>query len=218
MGNAPKGVRLIDLGLPSGTKWSNMDIGAPGENQPGLFFAFGETEGYSYETHAEHSFSWESYKWGGGCSTNEGITKYQVDDHHRGCWYSAEGQFIGDGKDKLEPEDDAAVVLWAGKWRMPTDLEMQELHDNCTTELMSIDGQAGRLFTSRINGNTIFFPFAGDVAKDEVKARDERGYYWSNKVAANNTSSAIILFVGLNTGVFPAFRFAGRCIRPVQTK
>ena len=28
MGNAPSGVRLIDLGLPSGTKWANMDIGA----------------------------------------------------------------------------------------------------------------------------------------------------------------------------------------------
>lgn len=87
MGNAPSGVRLIDLGLPSGTKWANMDIGAAGENQPGLFFAFGEVEGYDFDTDDGHYFFWNTYKWGSGAAISAGITKYQMDDHEEGCWY-----------------------------------------------------------------------------------------------------------------------------------
>ena len=31
----------------------------------------------------------------------------------------------------LDSQDDAAHVVWGGKWRMPTDLEQDELRDNC---------------------------------------------------------------------------------------
>ena len=81
MGHAPSGVRLIDLGLPSGTKWANMDIGAAGENQPGLFFAFGEVEGSGFDVNDGHYYFWNAYKWGSGTETSDGITKYQMDDH-----------------------------------------------------------------------------------------------------------------------------------------
>ncbi len=217
MGKAPKGVRLIDLGLPSGTKWSNMDIGASGEYQTGLFFAFGETVGY--EIHTEHNFYWDTYKWGNGTMTSEGITKYQKDDQEKGCWYDADGKFIGDGKVMLDPEDDAAIVLWGGKWRMPSDMELCELVNNCSSVVDSVNGQRGRLFTSKINGNTIFFAFSGDIAKDEVKGRNTKGYYWSSELSVEKTSQAQTLFIGEeNVGVFPGFRFGARPIRPVQSK
>ena len=35
-------MEYIDLGLPSGTKWANMNIGAETETDYGLYFQWGE--------------------------------------------------------------------------------------------------------------------------------------------------------------------------------
>lgn len=40
------GYSYVDLGLPSGTLWATMNIGAEGPEDYGLYFAWGETEGY----------------------------------------------------------------------------------------------------------------------------------------------------------------------------
>lgn len=36
----------VDLALPSGTRWATMNIGAEKETDYGLYFAWGETQGY----------------------------------------------------------------------------------------------------------------------------------------------------------------------------
>lgn len=43
--NTPNGVTAIDLGLPSGTKWANMNIGAKSISSYGDYFAWAETKG-----------------------------------------------------------------------------------------------------------------------------------------------------------------------------
>lgn len=40
---------MIDLGLPSGTKWANINIGASREEEFGLFFKWGDTEGHGQD-------------------------------------------------------------------------------------------------------------------------------------------------------------------------
>ena len=40
------GFEYVDLGLPSGTKWAKNNVGANSETDYGLYFAFGETNGY----------------------------------------------------------------------------------------------------------------------------------------------------------------------------
>jgi len=40
----PAGVEIVDLGLPSGTKWANMNVGASNPEDFGYFYAWGETE------------------------------------------------------------------------------------------------------------------------------------------------------------------------------
>ena len=100
---------------------------------------------------------------------------------------------------------------------MPTAAEVQELIDGCTSELTTIDGETVRLFTSKTNGETVLFPVSGDIAKDEVKARNERGYYWSKTLNEEDVSQGMVLFLGPNAvACFPAARFGGRPIRPVQ--
>lgn len=46
--NSPKGVEAIDLGLPSGTKWAIMNVGATTPEDYGGYYAWGETEERPY--------------------------------------------------------------------------------------------------------------------------------------------------------------------------
>lgn len=41
--NAPSGVQLIDLGLPSGTLWTDRNLGADAPEETGDYYRFGET-------------------------------------------------------------------------------------------------------------------------------------------------------------------------------
>ena len=41
------GFEYVDLGLPSGTLWATMNVGASSETDYGLYFAWGETQGYT---------------------------------------------------------------------------------------------------------------------------------------------------------------------------
>lgn len=41
--NAPSGVQLIDLGLPSGTLWADRNLGADAPEKTGDYYRFGET-------------------------------------------------------------------------------------------------------------------------------------------------------------------------------
>ena len=43
-GHTPAGVEAVDLGLPSGTKWANMNVGAETPEDYGSYFAWGETQ------------------------------------------------------------------------------------------------------------------------------------------------------------------------------
>ena len=45
--NTHNGHEFVDLGLPSGTLWATCNVGATSPEQRGLYFAWGETEGYS---------------------------------------------------------------------------------------------------------------------------------------------------------------------------
>ena len=38
---------FVDLGLPSGLKWASCNVGASKPEEYGLYFAWGETQGYS---------------------------------------------------------------------------------------------------------------------------------------------------------------------------
>ena len=61
----------------------------------------------------------------------------------------------------LDLADDAAYINMGGAWRMPTKDEFEELLNNTTHEVKTINGIKGMLFTSTINGHQLFIPFAG---------------------------------------------------------
>ena len=100
----------VDLGLPSGTLWATTNVGAEKPEDYGLYFAWGETTGYTGDTNDGYLFDWASYKWCNG-DYNQ-LTKY--------CYDISSGyNGFTDTLTELEPEDDAAYVNWGPDWRMP---------------------------------------------------------------------------------------------------
>ena len=203
-GTAPAGAAAIDLGLPSGTKWANMNVGATTPEGYGLYFAWGETVGYGSDTSDGRSFDWASYKWCNGSYDTQ--TKY--------CTVSSYGTV--DNKTVLDLEDDAAYVNWGAKWRMPTITEIQELLNNTTSEWTTQNGVYGRKFTSKSNGNSVFLPAAGYRYGSRVRSQASDGYYWSSSLDESYPGDARSLYFdsgGQDTNDFD--RSYGFTVRPV---
>jgi len=201
---APAGVEAVDLGLPSGTKWANMNVGATAPEDYGLYFAWGETMGYTSDTSDGHSFDWENYKWCNG--SGKTLTKY--------CTTSDYGTV--DNKMVLDLEDDAAYLNWGDKWRMPTITEIQELLDNTTSEWTTQNGVYGRKFTSKSNGNAVFLPAAGYRYGSRLRNQSTDGYYWSSSLSESGQDFALYLsFDSGSQGTYGEDRYYGYSVRPV---
>ena len=194
------GHTYVDLGLPSGTKWGVMNIGAENETDYGLYFAWGETKGYTGITE-EKKFIWDDYKYG----TESNLTKYNTTD----------------GLTTLEPSDDAATVNWGGKWRMPTIEQFNELLDpsNCTNEWVEdYDGSGvnGRLFTSVRNSKTLFFPAAGNLYDDSLSSTEVVGVFWSCALSwIAELRAQLLYFDSGEVGMYGSSRVRGFSVRPV---
>lgn len=170
----PNGLVAVDLGLDSGTCWANMNVGAKKPEDYGLYFAWGETIGYTSSD--SHSFDFAHYKWCNG--TSKSLTKY--------CTDRADG--IVDNKTTLDLEDDAARANWGGEWIMPTRSMMEELLEYTTSEWITVNDISGYKLTSKINGNSIFLPAAGvGGEKGGIGDRNYRGWYLSSSMHIGRT-------------------------------
>ena len=206
-GSAPSD-EYVDLDVS--VKWATRNLGADKPTDVGYYFAWGETE-------RRYSTSWSTYKWmTPGESKIKYITKYTVDDKLEGAiWYDDTGNFIGDGKTVLEPEDDAAASALGNPWRMPTYDEFMELKDRCNCEYTEQDGVNGLLVTSH-NGNSIFFP---EVKRPIGFDHDtDVSQYWTSSIYDYDSGEARVFWFtksGIMTNTVSE-RMVGFPIRPVR--
>ena len=170
VGETPSNVEAVDLGLPSGTLWANMNVGATSPLDDGLYFAYGETTGCTSDTSDGHVFNWSTYKYCNG--TKNSIWKY--------CTTSISGAV--DDKTTLEPKDDAAYVNWGDGWRIPTKVEMQELIDNTQKYFYSKNGVRILQLTSKKNGKMIELPFSGNRYNSTISNQGTAARYWTSTV------------------------------------
>lgn len=96
---------------------------------------------------------------------------------------------------------DAATANWGSSWRMPTKEEIQELIDNCTWELVTLNA----MYVYNVkgsNGNSIFLPVND---------------YWSS-TPHSNTDSGWVLDISYNYSPYKTFtdRHFPCMIRPVS--
>ena len=196
------GFEYVDLGLPSGTKWAKNNVGANSETDYGLYFAFGETNGYNRFTNGDRTFDRRNYKFSNK-SFIYNFTKYNNTD----------------GKTVLDLCDDAAYIHMGGKWHMPTDEQIRELIKN-TENIWVTDynnsGSNGRLFTSKRNGEKLFFPACGLLFAEGYYGLNKSGHFWSSSVDNNRNDCGRDLWfgtVGISTG--NGNRILGLCVRGV---
>lgn len=221
------GFESVDLGLASNIEWSTMNVGATSTVDPGLYFQWGETIGYTRDS--GHLFTKDTYSY----------SKYNSSDK----------------KTILEDNDDAAHVNWGENWRMPSQKECLELIQNTyfewTNNYMETgisgyivykaksDSDKGRLKNSEhkekptnsysTNDIHIFLPVTGYFADTEKKIQaEDQGFYWTSSLSSEidyERSYRMYIYDGEGrtgetvgaeaTGTY--YRHVGRCIRPVRT-
>ena len=190
----------VDLGLS--VKWAKCNVGAEKETDAGLYFAWGETTGYTAsQVGTDKRFSWSDYKYGNSSSN---LTKYNQSD----------------GKTVLKSTDDAATQIMGEGWRMPTQSEFQELIDNTDKLWTTINGVNGYKFTSKKEGyqnNSIFIPAAGNCGDGSVDTVGSYGNVWSSSLNASYPYYAWLLdFRSGSCYMSSSSRYYGRSVRGVR--
>lgn len=203
------GHEYVEIG---GLKWATMNIGASKPIERGLYFAWGDTQGYTAEQvgsgEGQKYFGWADYKYGNRTSSPgaEGMTKYKETD----------------GKTILEAVDDAAVANWGGSWRMPTTGDFQALRDAVNTEWTDDyqgSGVAGLVCTDTTDSSkTLFFPAAGGCSDGSVGYVGNSGGYWSSSLNTDGRQDAYYLSFyngSADWGDYSTNRYCGYPVRPV---
>ena len=215
---------VVDMGLPSGTKWAARDIDL---TKPGgfcetpftyekSFFSWGNIDG-----HNPSSVSAFDYNWGGVNAQEP--------------WY--EGQPYGStpgntltGNIAVGEAFDAARANLGAPWRMPTNGEFAELFSNIryikadgtpidsaqTNKLVTVNGVVGLYLESTINGARLFFSCSGGGSGRSWSGRGSNGNYWSSTWNSARLARFLNFYSG---GVVPQYynnRYFGFALRPVQ--
>lgn len=200
----PELYEWVDLGLPSGLKWASCNVGAEKPEDFGLYFAWGETQGYTGITD-EKQFSWSDYKLCGGSSST--LTKYNTKSSYGTV----------DNIKTLELVDDAAYTS-DNTCRMPTRAELEELTANTTSTWETLNGVNGRRFTSKTNGNSIFVPAAGGCGDGSVDDVGSYGILWSSSLYESSSRSGQCLYFGSDyVSVYGGNRCNGFTVRAVKS-
>lgn len=188
--------KYVDLGLS--VKWAACNIGATNPEELGEYYAWGETN-----TKSRYDLTNYKFRKKGDEVKNVKFSKYNT--------IKSRGDV--DNNTVLGMSDDVAYVKWGGKWRMPTQEEIDELCNNCTWTWTTINGVDGYKVTSKKVGytsNYIFLPATSDG-------------YWSSSLYTTssdkdwNIIGAWMLEITSQkySGTFVGTRYHGRYVRPV---
>ncbi len=193
----------VDLDLPSQLKWAKYNIGANSEEELGLLFQWGDTQGYTAEQVGNgeglKAFTWADYKLSvDGSSTN--FSKYNASD----------------SKKILDLENDAAHENMGGNWRMPTFEEYKELCLNTDIYLVPTEGEEIQGTAQEDSGSVMinwatqtevtlkgvkfykkgdkqtymFVPAAGDAVGGSLQNVGQVGYLWSSSLVSSVVQNA----------------------------
>lgn len=193
-------IKMIDLGLPSGTKWADRNIGAEKPEDYGQYFMHGDTEGFFGDENPKLTGYYNDGVWSGMYSSVK-AANYPYDSNNP----------------DLPLAFDTARKKMGTPWKMPTKAQFIELFNSeyTTNVWTTLNGINGRLVTSKINGNSIFFPAAGYVSANGVGIVGSNGCYWSSSLSSQGGAFELSFF---SDGVLPDsvdVRFCGNSVRAV---
>ncbi len=177
---------MIDLGLPSGTKWACCNIGANMPEEYGGHYAWGETEVKDY-------YDWTTY--------------FNCDGSQNTCYNL--------GNDIAGTQYDVAHVKWGGNWQIPSSDQEKELVVNCTHIWTTINGIWGRKFIGP-KGSSIFMPAAGCYSPNFRFAGSSGHYWSSTQYNKYNYGAcSFYLPSNYASSNEYSYRSTGNSVRPV---
>lgn len=157
-----KNFEMVDLGLPSGTKWADHNIGALSEEEYGRYFQWGSVEGFDDAFHS----SWNS------CPFNNGAKTYDMN------YFSTVSNEVCPNK-TLKTEFDAAYAEDV-QLRIPSVDDFKELYENTVNKASEVNGVSGIKFISKSDeSKSIFLPYGGCAVDGEFVGKGGNGNYWS---------------------------------------
>jgi len=175
----------VDLGT-DGLLWSTYNVGASTETEAGMFFQWGDTNGYTADLigtgTGQKAFyeEFSDYKYATYDSTTDGyvMSKYNGTDN----------------KTSLDISDDGARINMGGEWRMPTQEEYNRLLQ-LTSEFIEKDGVTGLQITGT-NGNKMFIPAVGIALNGSI----EDGFvevWTSDRMTEDETNAYFLMCSGI---------------------
>lgn len=182
-------LKPVDLGLPSGTLWADVNLGATSTYDTPYYVSWGETS-------TKDDYSWREYTLCDGSSS--ALNKYNSSD----------------GLTTILGEDDMAQELLGSEWGIPTQEEFAELKDKCTWQWLGneyyIVGPNGKSIHLYPNG------YRSGTNRSAIN-RDNYGYYWTSSLSSTSPKSARALFFRSDAiGWQNVERYFGCVIRPVM--
>ena len=202
----------VDLGLPSHLKWAKWNIGADSEEESGLYFQWGDIQGYTAKQVGDgeglKAFYWNDYKFSINDSSSN-FSKYNATDK----------------KTILDLDDDAAHANMGGNWRMPTFEDYKELCHNTDIFLVPTEGKeipgtahlpSDRIsiyWESQVKGTLkgikfykqgdkqtyMFVPASGGAEDGSVQY--DGGYLWTSSLDSSAVQAAWYFWFGASGGV-----------------
>ena len=178
-----KNHEFVEIG---GVKWATMNVGANSITDTGLYFQWGDTQGYTADQvgsgEGQKFFEMADYKYGNGTlyPDDTEITKYNLTDN----------------KTVLDASDDAVTAAWGSNCRMPTKDEYVAL-GNAVNTVWTADyqgsGVAGLVCTDKNDSSKVlFFPACGYCSWGSVKDVNIYGYYWASSLNSFNIPQAFL--------------------------
>ena len=190
----------IDLGLPSGVKWSPINLGVESSN------CMADTYMDASEIAAVINKLGKRLAWG---------ELFEKDSYTLGTYIDGSWSIMP--SDITETVYDAARQLWGGHWSMPSAADINELIDNTeevsreTIHSDEIDRDINKItLRSKINGKEITFLTNGYMNGSNI-VNHTYFYYMS----ANRTSAGYYTSLYSPTQTSNIYRPFGCCIRPV---
>lgn len=202
-----KKFEAVDMALPSGTKWANMNIGAPSPEKAGNIYAWAEVE-------VKDTYSKENYSFYDAATQ----TFEPVGEQRESIYYNV-AEEMNDTVNVYDIQGsgyDMAAHELGENWTTPTLEQYGELMQYCTWTWTTQNGVNGYLVTAS-NNNSIFLPAAGIYINEDISGNGISFYYWTANMPSS-TSDQAYQFVGYRdyaTSLMPGNRFSGCPVRAV---
>lgn len=201
----------VDMG--GSVLWASFNLGATDRLEMGLSLAWGEWAERDDGHQQYYRFYDEAY----------------YENHFEYTAYNTE-----DGQTTLLPSDDPATLLLGGDWRVPTEAELKWLVDNTTAKsvVSKDDNEVGVEFTSKVNGNVLYFPLYHTTSAQIGSLLSSKSAYYAtaslNKASTTQNVAIYLRHAGIDAALFEQpfqlrfpekhERHIGQYIRPVKSK